>query len=99
MYDIVTECSWIIEAAKDELIELQFLSMDIEIYTEATGEYSCIFDYVEVNNSCSDPERGSGGPTPSTPMKNHKHIVFLSNTCPDPLNNHKSTKPAFNVGP
>ena len=26
-------------------------------------------------------------------------IGFLSNTGPDPLNNHKATKPAFNVGP
>ena len=24
---------------------------------------------------------------------------FLSNTGPDPLKNHKATKPAFNVGP
>ena len=32
-------------------------------------------------------------------LKNHKNIEFLSNTCPDPLNNHKATKPAFNFGP
>ena len=25
-------------------------------------------------------------------LKNHKNIGFLSNTCPDPLNNHKATK-------
>ena len=26
---------------------------------------------------------------------NHKNIGFLSNTGPDPLKNHKATKPAF----
>ena len=33
------------------------------------------------------------------PLQDHKIIGFLSNTSPDPLNNHKATKPAFNVGP
>ena len=41
---------------------------------------------------------GQGVRTP-LPPKNHKNIGFLSNTVPDPLNNHKKTgKPAFNVG-
>ena len=31
--------------------------------------------------------------------KNDKSIGFLSNTGPDPLKNHKATKPTFNVGP
>ena len=39
---------------------------------------------------------GTGGPT--SPLENHKNIGFLSNTGPDPLINHKATKPAFNVG-
>ena len=38
-------------------------------------------------------------PHPPTPVKNHKNIVFLSNTGPDPLTNHKAIKPALNVGP
>ena len=44
---------------------------------------------------CADSEgnRGSGPPPPS--LKNHKNIRLLSNTGPDPLNNHKATKPAF----
>ena len=29
----------------------------------------------------------------------HKNIGFLSNTGPDPLKNHKATKPLCNVGP
>ena len=29
----------------------------------------------------------------------HKNIGFPRNTGPDPLKNHKATKPAFNVGP
>ena len=40
---------------------------------------------------------GTGGPT--SPLVKHKNIGFLSNAGPDPLKNHKDTKPAFNVGP
>ena len=32
-------------------------------------------------------------------MENHKAIGFLSITVPNPLENHKASKPAFNVGP
>ena len=39
---------------------------------------------------CADTER--------VPKKS-QNIGFLSNTGPDPLENHKATKPAFNVGP
>ena len=42
---------------------------------------------------------GGGGQGVRTPLENHKNIGFLSNTGPDPLKNHKATKPAFNVGP
>ena len=35
----------------------------------------------------------------SGPPKYHTNLGFLSNSSPDPLNNHKATKPAFNVGP
>ena len=45
--------------------------------------------------TCPDPEGGQGV---RTPLKNHKNIGFLSSTGPDPLKNHKATKPAFNVG-
>ena len=41
--------------------------------------------------------RGGGGW--SGPPVNYKNIGSLCNASPDPLNNHKSTKPAFNVGP
>ena len=41
----------------------------------------------------ADPE-GSGSPSIHTPLKTHKNIGFPSNT-----ENHKATKPAFNVGP
>ena len=36
---------------------------------------------------------------PPLPLKNHKNIGFLSKSSPDPLKNHKATKPAFTVGP
>ena len=45
---------------------------------------------------CADHDVGIGGP--DHPLKNHENIAFLSNTGPDPLKNHKATKPAFNVG-
>ena len=40
---------------------------------------------------------GQGVLTP--PGKLQSYIGFLSNTGQDPLENHKATKPAFNVGP
>ena len=42
-------------------------------------------------------QRGDSGSV--LPLKNHKVIGFPSNTGPDPLKNHKSTKPTFNVWP
>ena len=42
---------------------------------------------------------GGGGGGGGGGLKNHKNIGFLSNTGPDPLKNHKATKPAFNAGP
>ena len=47
--------------------------------------------------SWADPEGRTGGPDP--PPEKSQNIGFLSNTGPDPLKNHKATKPAFNVGP
>ena len=46
---------------------------------------------------CADQEGGQGVQTPP-PLKN-KNIGLLSNTGPDPLKNHKATKPVFNAGP
>ena len=43
--------------------------------------------------------RRGGGQGVRTPLKNYKNIGFLSNTGPDPLKNHKATKPTFNVEP
>ena len=38
--------------------------------------------------------QGARTPTPTgPPLKTHKAIAFLSNTGPDPLKNHKATKP------
>ena len=54
-----------------------------------------------LHGTWADPEggKGSGPPPPPPKKKNHKNIGFLSNTAPDPLKNHRATKPAFNVGP
>ena len=43
----------------------------------------------------ADPEEGTGGPDT---LRNYKNIGFLSNTGPDPLKNHKATRPAFSDG-
>ena len=52
-----------------------------------------------MGDACADPEGGGARiQTPPPPEKSQK-IGFLSNTGPDPLKNHKATKPAFNVGP
>ena len=42
---------------------------------------------------------GGGGRGPDPTEKNHKNTGLLSITGPDPMENHKATKPAFNVGP
>ena len=48
-----------------------------------------------------DPEGDTGGPDPPPPPPEKSHFFFFAilNTGPDPLKNHKATKPAFNVGP
>ena len=43
-------------------------------------------------------QRG-GGQGVRTPLKTHKNIGFLSKSGPDPLEKHKDTDPAFDVGP
>ena len=43
--------------------------------------------------------RGGGGGETGGPDTKYTKIGFLSNTGPDPLKNHKATKPAFKVGP
>ena len=43
--------------------------------------------------------REKGAATPPPPWKSHKNIGFLSTTGPDHLKNHKTTKPAFDIGP
>ena len=45
-------------------------------------------------------QRGGGGGRGSGPtLKNYKNIGFHSNSGPDPLKNHKATKPGFKNGP
>ena len=51
--------------------------------------------HIFLASTCANPEWGQGVRTPLY----HKNtcIGFLSNTGPDPLKNHKATKPAFNM--
>ena len=46
-----------------------------------------------------DPEGGGGAGDLDPPPEESQYIGFFGNTGPDPLKNHKATKPAFNVGP
>ena len=55
---------------------------------------------IHINNlPWADPEGGGAGGLDPPPLKIHKNIGFLRNTGPDPIENHKATKSAFNVGP
>ena len=49
-------------------------------------------------NTWADPE-GRGGQGVRTHPEKSQKLGFPTNTGPDPLKNHKATKPAFNVGP
>ena len=51
----------------------------------------------ECEPSCADSEGGAQGVR--TPSEKSQNIGFLSNTGPDPLENYKAAKPAFNVRP
>ena len=44
-------------------------------------------------------QRGGGAAGGPDPPEKSQNIGFPCNTGPDPLKNHKATKPAFNVGP
>ena len=48
--------------------------------------------------ACADPEGEGERDLDPPPLKNYKNIGFLSKSGPDPLKNHKATKPAFNDG-
>ena len=52
----------------------------------------------ENKNSVQGSRGGTRGPDPPPP-ENFQATVFLSNTGPDSLENHKATKSAFNVAP
>ena len=56
---------------------------------------TCMPKSVLMHMPFANPERAEGVRT----LENHKAKGFLSNTGSDPLENHKGTKPAFNVGP
>ena len=49
--------------------------------------------------SLTDPDGGGGGDWTPPPLKNLNNVGVFSNTSPDPLKDHKATKPAFNIGP
>ena len=54
------------------------------------GRYKCVLLLARLSMG-----RFRGGTGGLDPLKDSKNIGFLSNTGPDPLKNHKATKPAF----
>ena len=68
---------------------------------QVSGAYTGKTHTKKNNTTFVDPECvcGGGGTVDLDPPLNSQKIVFISNTGPDPLKNHKATKPAFNVGP
>ena len=71
--------------------------MLLRLYVEISGfsdRYSLPQNWRQMceNVTCADPEKGQGSGTP------WKITKFLSKIGLDPLENHKATKPAFNVG-
>ena len=56
------------------------------------------YNHLVEENSYADPE-GGGDRVSGPPLKNLKSIGFLSKIGTKPLEVHKATKPAFNVGP
>ena len=56
-----------------------------------------LYSFLSFFDIMGDPEGGQGVRTP--PLKNHNILGFLSNTGPEFSENHKATKPEFNVGP
>ena len=85
------------------------MSISFLIYYLLASQITCMSIHVTMSIKChtnrkpcsvswADPERGQGIRTPP-PLENHKNIGFLSNTGPDPLKNHNTTKPSFIFGP
>ena len=47
-YDDMVECSWIIVAADNQMIELQFLAVSLEYSIDNDNNIICPYDYVKV---------------------------------------------------
>ena len=63
-----------------------------------TNRYHNTISLTEMLEDFMCGSRGDTG-VRTLPPEKLQNIGFLSNTGPDPLKNHKATKPAFNVGP
>ena len=71
----------------------QHLSYSLSEKLNSCSCYMPKFSIIRGSRGCA----GEFG-TPRS-LKSNKAIRFLSNTYPHPLQNHKATKPAFDVGP
>ena len=72
------------------------LALDRKEYISCSLYAVYAFCWITMINTCVDPEGGRTlGPGPT--LNNCKSIGFLNNTGPYPTENHKATKPTFNV--
>ena len=70
-----------------------FIPGNLAPWEENTQQvFNCDLSWADPEGGWGEGGGGAGGP--DTPLKNHKNIRFLSNTGPDPLKNHKATKPS-----
>ena len=72
-----------------------FCHPNLEKNEHTFGGYKIKLQSIEYMRGSKGRDRESG----PLPLKNPKAIGFLSNTGLDPLENHKATKPVFNVRP
>ena len=82
------------------LLSWKYLEPLFDVYIIEAAVYWCLQRQhkLETSMTCADPEVDRG-PDPPPHMEKHKAIGFLINTDLDPMENEKSTKPAFKVGP
>ena len=71
----------------------------LSIENGLSKQYDIICIYARKSVYVMGRSRGAtGGRDPPPPLKIHKNMGFLSKTGPDPVKNHKATKPAAMLG-
>ena len=82
-----------------EHVSVSFMQLFVGLKL-TTRTLNCCYDLGDEGQWHGRIQRGGGGrgSGPPHPEKS-QNVGVSSNTGPDPLNNRKATKPAFNIGP